>query len=198
MFDKFSEMSDDELVFAYKQKKDDDIELELISRYQIHSRKLAGEIYRKFKFLYQLEYEDIFAIAISTLFTAIKTFTKKGFFKYWKTCTNNEMNSYIRHFNVTKSDALVFSSLTDDLSSSIIFKERPSTNVESYSLHDDIMLVMDQNEKEFDEADKVIFLYYLEGYKITEICELIGRKKSFVRNRLNIIKDKLADILFNQ
>ena len=56
MLKKFENVRDEELVFLYKKSKDDDVEMELVLRYQIHSKKLASEQYHKFRYVFRLEY----------------------------------------------------------------------------------------------------------------------------------------------
>lgn len=199
MFEKYKDSSDDSLVFSYKEKKDDDIELELMERYRIHAKKLAGEFYKKFKFLYQLEYEDLYCVAISCLFTAIKTFKKQGFFKMWKTCATNELNKYVSEFTLTRNDALVYSKLNpEELSSSVLLKQNPSRGLEGYNIVEDIHRIINNKKYKFDDYDKQIFTLYLQGYKVKEIALIVGHTGSMVRYRLKEIKDKIADILFNQ
>ena len=42
MFAKYNGVRDEELVLRYKSSKESDLELELVDRYKIHSRKLAS------------------------------------------------------------------------------------------------------------------------------------------------------------
>lgn len=198
MFQKFRDKSDDELVFAYKAKKDDDIELELIQRYRIHAKKISGEFCHKYSFLYQIEFEDIFSIAISCLFTSMKTFSKRGFFKYWKTYTTNELLKYIKKFTLTTTDAIVLSRLNvEELSKGILLKQNPY-NMDDDQMQSEVFAIIDNKANMFGKHDKSIFMYHLEGYKTKEIAVLVNRKESFVRERLKVIKSKIADILFNQ
>lgn len=198
MFEKFKDISDDDLVFAYKQKRDEDIELELIDRYRIHAKKLAGEFYHKFRFLYLLEYDDIYSITWSTLFTAIKTFVYGGFFKFWKTIASNELNTYVHKFTVTKNDALVYSQLDTEISDNLILKQGNSMPVETNFLKSDIHQILLSNKDDFDDYDIVLYELYIEGYKCNEIAVIVGYSDSFVRRRLKKIKTKINNILFNQ
>ena len=197
MFGKFQNMKDDDLVLLYKEHKDDDVELELIERYRIHSRKLAGEFYRKFKFLYLLEYEDIYSIALSSLFVAIKTFTIGGFFKYWKTFTTNELNCYVKNFSVTKSDALLYSQLNaEEVPSGMILKQNTSQG-EKISFSDEILDIVNDPKNEFKEVDREIMRLYVLGYRLVDIAIITNHLESFVRYHLKKIKNKISDILYN-
>ena len=83
MLTKFKDVSDDDIVFMYKAEPSDDLEAEIMNRYKIHAKKLAGEIFKKFKFLYQVEFEDIYCIGLASIFVSIRGFKNgmKGFFQ---------------------------------------------------------------------------------------------------------------------
>ena len=62
MLNKFKGIRDEELVLQYQKCHDDDIESELIDRYRIHSKKLAGELFRNYRFVFQVEYDDLYSV----------------------------------------------------------------------------------------------------------------------------------------
>ena len=96
MLNKFKGIRDEELVSQYKVSKDDDVEAELIDRYRIHSKKLAGEMFQNYKHVFQIEYDDLFQICLMNLFTAIKSFKiNMNFFRFWKTISINEIKLYV-------------------------------------------------------------------------------------------------------
>ena len=203
MFKKYRELSDDEIVFLYKNQSDDDLELELLNRYKCHTRKLAGELYRKFKFLYQVEYEDIHCIVTSCLFISINSFKKgmKNFYKYWKSCAIREVYDYVGQFSSLEGDkASIFptSSNGEERNYFRVLKQNESSLIENYSIISDIAQVIEKDNTNFDVMDKEVFYLFLEGYSLYEIALTLNMKYSTVRRRISKIKKKIGDILFNQ
>ena len=199
MFEKYKDVGDDDLVFSYKKKKDDDVENELISRYSIHSKKLSGEFYKKFKFLYEVEFEDLYCVALASLFKAVISFSKKGFFKFWKTLAVNELNLYLKSYKLTRSDIEAYSQINvEEVSNNILLKQNPSKSYEGYNVSEDVIRILADRRYSFDEADRIIFQLYMQGFKAKEIGSRVHRTDSFVRYRLKRMKSKIADILFNQ
>ena len=201
MLEKFHDMSDDDIVFAYKKTKQEDLEIEIISRYQKHSKILAGSLYSKFKFLYQVEFDDLYCILLSSLFTSIRGFTTEmtDFYHYWKSTATNEAQSYIGKFSQFNNELIVKSPLPiDDVLSSGYLRQK------SDSFKDDLLLKFDLEEflkspnNKLDEVDVNMFRLYLNGYSITEIAKLIKTKYHIVRYRIDRVRARIANILFNQ
>ena len=199
MFEKFKNLSDDDLVFAYKHKRDDDIELELLDRYRFRIKKVAGEYYVKYKFLYQLEFEDLYSVALGTLFSCIKNFSMKGFYKYWKIYVNNELTNYVRQFKLSKSEVILSSELdVDELSTNLVFKQDRGITLENPALSKDIDVLLNDESRGFNQLDIEIYKLSYCGYKVKEIAILINKCESYVRRRQLMIKKKIQHILFNQ
>ena len=188
MFTKFKNIRDEELVFRYKANKDSDIELELISRYKIHSKKLASELYLKYKYVFVVEYEDIFAIVLSSLFTSIKSFKhNSSFFKLWKTIATNDINIYVSTLPLLK-----FKGEFDIISTSRdVSLASPHINENNINLSDDIERILVQNKDQFDPKDRDIFILLVAGYTIRDIANETGLKYHYVRSRISVIKDQL-------
>ena len=203
MFKKFSSFSDDEIVLAYKNQIDDDLEAELMSRYKIHARKLAGELKHKFAFLYQVEYEDVYCIVSACVFVAVNSFKKgmKNFFKYWKNVATREVYNYVGQFTTAECNSineLVTASNGEERNYFYMMKQNESSLIEDYPLISDIVHVIEKDKKHFESIDKEVFYLYVEGYSLYEIAVTLNLTYSSVRRRVNKLKDKISDILFNQ
>ena len=101
MFQKFRDISDNNLVFEYKKTHQDDLEIEIISRYQKYAKRLAGLLFSKFKFLYQVEYDDIYCILANAVPLAVNGFKNHDadFYQYWKMVGTNEVLLYVSRFS---------------------------------------------------------------------------------------------------
>ena len=199
MFKKFEGLTDENLVLMYKDNREEDVELELIERYKIHSKKLAGEVFKKFKFLYQVEFEDIYCIALGSLFIAIRVYKPrvKSFFGYWRTTAMNEINEYLSDFTLIK-DENGKKRMIQVESSKVNYLKQPSTySSEDFLLTYDIQTLLDNPIYKFKDIDKAIFNMFLSGYSSTEIADELHIVSSTVRYHLKNIKSKIGKILAN-
>ena len=191
MLSKFKSVRDEELVSNYKESKDDDIELELIDRYRIHAKKLAGELLQNYKYVFQIEYEDLYYIALMNLFTAIKSYKHNAsFFKLWKTIATNEIKLYVAKLPLLKYEGcpgIVNTSRDNDyvLSSS-------SYNQTDIDLSNEIEQIIIKNKDQFEPKDKDIFILFVGGYSIMDIAKETGLKYHYVRSRILVIRDRLG------
>ena len=194
MLEKFKGIRDEELVLTYKESKDDDIESELIDRYRIHSKKLAGEMYRNYKFVFQVEYEDLYQICLMNLFTAIRSFNKKvNFFRFWKTISTNEIKLYVTDLPLLKieSNAGIIST-SRDISGNELVLASPNKVESNIDLSSEVERILSKNKDTFDPNDIDIFILFVGGYTITDIAKETGLKYHYVRSRVNVIKDKMS------
>ena len=197
MFQKFNGVRDEDLVFMYKERKDDDVEMELIDRYKIHSKKLAYELYQKYRFTFQVEYEDIYSIVLANLFPAIKSFKSKlNFYKLWKRISSNEVNLYVSQLPLLKYKKQydIISTSRDEPNNNLVLASDTDVNI----LKDDVERIILKSKVNFTEEDKDIYILLSSGYSIQDIAKETGLKYNHVRSRVNKIKEKLTSILFNQ
>lgn len=201
MSSKYKTKSDNELVFEYKNKRQDDLEFELISRYQQHSKILAAILYSKYKFLYQVEFDDLYCIILGSLFTAIRGFdnNKNDFYQYWKVTANNDALAYINSFSTTKNKMFSAKELhNEEQCVSGLFRERASDFKDDYLSSFELEDVLSNPKNKIKPIDADIFRLYLAGYEPLEISKKSGIDYNKVRYRIRSIKLKLANILFNQ
>lgn len=196
-------MSDDEVVLAYKNNNEDDLENELLSRYKIHTRRLAGELYRKFSFLYQVEYDDILCIVTANIFIAVNNFKHgmRNFYKYWRSTATNEVYSYVGQFSSLEVECRSLysgSNNGEEKNYHRMMRQNESSLMDNYPLINDIARIIEKDNDNYKEIDKQIFFLFVEGYTYYEIAVFLGIKYNAVRRRMNKIKDKINDILFNQ
>ena len=194
MLSKFKGVRDEELVSMYKSSRDDDVETELIDRYRIHSKKLAGELYQTYRFVFQVEYEDLFQICLMNLFTAIKTAkTNVHFFKFWKTVSTNEVKIYISTLPLLKRERNIgIISTSRDISNNEFVIASPVKEESNIDLSSEVERILQKGKDTFDPNDMDIFILYSAGYSITDIAKETGLKYYYVRSRINIIKDKMS------
>ena len=199
MFEKYKGIRDEELVKTYRINKSDEIELELMERYEIHSKVLASEQYQKYKFLYQVEYDDLYAIAMSQLFFAIRTIrsTNRNFFQFWKKYAVNEINRYVSQYQLEEN----YKILSIDLVSSeryYALSDSEINDADVLDMNSHISIILEHNSREFTDEEKSVLLLYISGYDIGEIAVETGYKYSKTRRLVNIAKEKLADILLKE
>lgn len=199
MFEKYKGIRDEELVKTYRINKSDEIELELMERYEIHSKVLASEQYQKYKFLYQVEYDDLYAIAMSQLFFAIRTIrsTNRNFFQFWKKYAVNEINRYVSQYQLEEN----YKILSIDLVSSeryYALSDSEINDADVLDMNSHISIILEHNSREFTDEEKSVLLLYISGYDIGEIALETGYKYSKTRRLVNVAKEKLADILLKE
>ena len=200
---RFRDLSDDEVVLAYKNSGDTELENEILARYKYRARKLAGELYRKFSFLYQVEYEDVYCIILTSIFLSAKNFKAgmKHFFKYWKSSATRDVQKYVSQFSALDvNDRSLFETSTngEDKNYYRIMRQNENSLIDEYPLVSDIAQMLEINNSNYKEIDKQIFFLYVEGYSLYEIAVFLNLKYTTIRRRLKKIKDKISDILFNQ
>ena len=201
MFNKYKENPDNELVLLYKKNHNDDLEFELISRYQRNSKKLAKELYDKFNFLYQVEYDDLYCICLGALFTAIRSFNDDSvnFYTYWKAAATNEATSYVSKFtNIHKSRIDDYLNYEQGIILSGYLKEKAQNTDEDYLSNFELEDILSNPKNKFSKKDVDVFHLYLAGYSINDIVKLLNSTYSKVRYRIDNVRRKLANILFNQ
>ncbi len=193
MLAKFNGIRDEELVSKYKENRDDDIEMELIDRYRIHSKKLAGELYRNYRYVFQIEYDDLYSICLANLFDAIRSFKKKqSFFNLWKTIATNDIKLYVCNLPLLKQESSlhIVSTSRDNSNSELVISSSQRTE-SSIDLSQEIEQILINNKDKFAVNDRDIFILYVGGYSITDIANETGLKYHYVRRRINIIKEKI-------
>lgn len=201
MFQKFRDVSDNELVFMYKKTQQDDLELEIISRYQKHARLLAGLLYSKYKFLYQVEYDDIYAILLDSLIGAIRNYSdeKINFYQYWKVAAENDVNAYASKFSIASNDVLLSNdAFSEEAASSSYLRHSPEEMNDDYLSSFDLDEILNNKNNKFDKRDVDLFRLYMAGYSYIELAQLTGLGYNHIRYRIIDVKKKLANILFNQ
>ena len=189
MLKKFENVRDEELVFLYKKSKDDDVEMELVLRYQIHSKKLASEQYHKFRYVFLVEYEDIYSLCMFSLFSSIKAFKRNGsFFRFWKTLTINKINVYVSGLPLLKfeGNGKIISTSRDN--SPVLTLMSPSHTEDNIDLSSDIERILMQNKDNFDKKDRDIFILYVAGYSLTDIANETGLNYHYVCRRMKEIR----------
>lgn len=194
MLNKFKGIRDEELVLQYQKCHDDDIESELIDRYRIHSKKLAGELFRNYRFVFQVEYDDLYSVCLMNLFNSIKSFkVNMNFFRLWKKIATNEIKLYVTTLPLLKreSNAGIIST-SRDISGNDIVLASPSKVESNIDLSSEVERILKKNKDTFDPNDMDIFILFAAGYTMSDIAKETGLKYHYVRSRINIIKDKMG------
>lgn len=200
MFQKFRDISDNDLVFEYKKTHDDDLEIEIISRYQSNAKRLAGLLFSKFKFLYQVEYDDIYCILANAIPLAVNAFKNKDidFYQYWKMVGTNEVLLYVNRFSQDRNDFIEPNiCYSDERKLSGYLKESTEELKDDYLSSFDLDDIFANPRNKLSTIDKDIFKLFLAGYSMLEISALTGISYSKLRYRFNRAKRKIVNILFN-
>ena len=201
MFKKFDLKTDNELVFEYKKTHQEDLEYEIISRYQKNSKLLAGLFYKKYKFLYQVEFDDIYCILLGSLFTAINSFdeSKIDFYQYWKAIGTHDVQLYVSQFTQKVSEYILpQSTYIEEPTTAYFMRDKSSLLNDDYLSLFDLDVIFANPKNKFNQKDVDVFRLYQAGYSLHEISDLTKITYSRVRYRVSTVKKKLANILFNQ
>ena len=200
MFQKFRSRTDSDLVFEYKQTHSDDLENEIISRYQKHSQAIAAILFSRYKFLYQVEFDDLYCIILASTFIAIKGFSSEtgDFYHYWKETAYNEVVEYISKFSTVKNGR-IDSKYESTCEPGVGFlREHHLDLTDDYLSSFELEDVLTNPKNRIDKIDAEIFRLYLAGYQPIEIASTTGINYNSVRYRIRRVKSKIANILFNQ
>ena len=201
MFQKFRDISDNDLVFEYKKTHHDDLEIEIISRYQKYAKRLAGLLFSKFKFLYQVEYDDIYCILANAIPLAVNGFKNHDadFYQYWKMVGTNEVLLYVSRFSQDMNELIDSNiSYSDERKLTGYLKEKTEELKDDYLSSFALDDIFANPKNKLSNTDKDIFKLYLSGYSLLEVSELTGISYSKLRYRFNRAKRKIVNILFNQ
>lgn len=201
MFEKYKNINDNELVLLYKNNHNDDVEYELIARYQRHSKKLAKELFDKFSFLYQVEFDDLYCILLGALFSAIRSFkdASSNFYTYWKTISTNEVSTYVSKFpNIQKGNVVNYINYEQGINQSGYFKERPEEFEDDYLTNFELEEILTNPKNKFASDEVDIFRLYLAGYSISDIASLTHKSYYQIRYKIENVRREIVNILFNQ
>ena len=197
MLSKFHGRDDDDLVFEYKKTHQEDLENELIARYKNNSKLLAASLFNKFKFLYQVEYDDLYCILLGSLFTAIRGFDigKVDFYHYWKSSAINEANKYIASFSFNETELIDNPKL---VRKEHYLRQKLDVSMDDYLLQFELDEILSDEKNGFLKEDVDMFRLYLAGYTIKEIAQITKKTYHRVHFHIKEMKSKIANILFNQ
>lgn len=201
MLEKYRSLSDNDLVLEYKKGRSDDLENELICRYQKHAKLLAALLYTKYKFLYQVEFDDVYCILMGCLFPCIRRFDdqKELFYHYWKTVATNEVVLYVNNFSSSRNQQMDFEKTMNDEHELIgCLRQNSESLNDDYLTSFEIEEILTNPRYKLQQRDADMFRLYVGGYSIGDICNIVGEPYNQVRYRISIVRRKIANILFNQ
>ena len=201
MLEKYRSFSDNDLVLEYKKGRCDDLENELICRYQKHAKLLAALLYTKYKFLYQVEFDDVYCILMGCLFPCIRRFDdqKELFYHYWKTVATNEVVLYVNNFSSSRNQQMDFEKTMNDEHELIgCLRQNSESLNDDYLTSFEIEEILTNPRYKLQQRDADMFRLYVGGYSIGDICNIVGEPYNQVRYRISIVRRKIANILFNQ
>lgn len=200
MFQKFRSRTDNDLVFEYKKFHSDDLENEIITRYQKHSKKLAAILYSKYKFLYQVEFDDLYCIVLASTFNAIRSFSNDSidFYQYWKVTAYNDVLEYISKFSKSNNNRIDSKCELSTEPGSGFLREHHIDLEDDYLSSFELEDVLTNPKNKIKQIDADLFRLYLAGYEPLEISTKLGIEYNKVRYRIRSVRSKIANILFNQ
>ena len=201
MFQKYRSRTDSDLVLEYKLTHEEDLEFEIISRYQQHSRFLAAMLYSKYKFLYQVEFDDLYCIILGSLFTAIRGFSadKNDFYQYWKAIAINDALNYISEFSQVVNEMFNPNGMmNNEPALAGLLRDKTKNLKDDYLTSFELDDVLNDPKNKIKPSDADIFRLYLAGYEPLDISKKTGIDYNKVRYRIRTVKTKIANILFNQ
>lgn len=155
-------------------KGDADAFLELMEKNTLDMYKVARAILNNDE-----DAADAIQDTILICFEKLNTLKKPEYFKTWMIrILINECNKILRHYrNVTVQEFIQDTPGTDRSIAEIEFKEMLELLDEKYRV--------------------ILILYYVEGFKISEIAELLELSDNTVKTRLVRARNHLGDLYFN-
>lgn len=155
-------------------KGDADAFLELMEKNTLDMYKVARAILNNDE-----DAADAIQDTILICFEKLETLKKPEYFKTWMIrILINECNKILRHYRtVTVQEFIQDMPGTDKSIAEIEFKEMLELLDEKYRV--------------------ILILYYVEGFKIPEIAELLGLNENTVKTRLVRARNHLGDLYFN-
>ena len=191
-------LSDEQLIVNYFNGNLHNFDI-LISRYRRKAKTLANSLLQKFKQVTTATFDDLVAIGLNAVQTAMKNYNYQGsFFTYWRNIASNLMmqeiklysmsvmtGSYIKPVSVEEIEdfepMLASPSLYEELSSSL--------------LYDKIIEILNDEENKISLTDKIAFIYYLDDYSYTEISRLMEISYYVTRKKIARVREKVKNIL---
>ena len=181
-----SDLTDEELVELCVLGKED-AETELFRRYKIHSKKMAGELYQAYCNCSKVEFDDLVSIGLFSFYNALtKYYKRQSFFKYWKKIAYFDMLNEIK----TQSISFILSDMNvrilgyDENIDYKIFADDTSEREKEMNriiAFNEACKKLQEEKSPLDPLSIDVFLYYLDGYKLTEIAKQLNISYSKAR-----------------
>lgn len=196
---KFKGMSDTNLFMLYKEH-DPDAEAEFVERYRAHSIVLAKSLLAEFRKASYAELDDLIGIGLFALYIALSKFDISGdFYPYWKEIATHKMMDEIKatsYSYIIKSALFYkpFRSFSEDYNSPF---EYSGVLSDSTFIDNEIKSILNNPNNNISKKEKTSFSLYLKGYTISEIAKMEKCSYSTSYKRIERVRNKLKDILFN-
>lgn len=183
----FIDIGDNELIYLVRNNNLEARDY-LISRYK---KRMYGFIHSFFKKTYVsgVDYEDYFQECFLVFLKCIEGFDENyNFYKYVESAINKTLIK-IYQKEEKKDKVLSLDYDTVDKNYNLVDVAKDS---EMLYRENEVKLFI---EKNFDELNKAIINYKLEGYNGKEIASLLGVSKKVIYDRLNKIREILSRYL---
>lgn len=197
------DLTDEELLYLIEAGSDS-AKSALFDRYYKRSESIGRYYYKMYRRT-GITIEEFTMVAFSKTDEAFKTYRNKrvDFYNYWKVLVRNAIHDYIRHNSFTIGPR----------SHTVSIDEGVSYDNEPLYLHDvigDVDEVINDSRSivnllnEIVETDKYNFtseeraftdLYYVKGYEIEEITEMLQSSINHIYYVAKVVKSKITKII---
>ena len=191
-------LSDEELIVNYFNGNLHNFDI-LISRYRRKARTLAYSLLSKFKQVTSATFDDLVAIGLNAVQTAMKNYNHQGsFFSYWRNIALNLMMQEIKLFSLSViTGSYIKPVCYEDVEDFEPMLASPSLDEELSSelLYDKIIEILNDEENKISLTDKIAFIYYLDDFSFTEISRMMEISYYATRKKINRVREKVGNIL---
>lgn len=161
---------------------------------------MSSEIYKRYS-RSGFWAEDFFSVALDATTKSIETFSddKGTFYSYWHVCVTNALHRFIKDnylqikyhvSNVISFDGVLKSGATlHDC-----YGKEDEEMKQNIVVNQMIKLINDESN-DLTQKERIVLLYYLEGYKPKEIAVLLNTTSSAIYRRFNQAVKKMRDIM---
>ena len=195
----YENYSDEELIFALREKNETDIMDYLLNKYKNLVKKKA-----KVLFLISGDTDDLIQEGMIGLFKAIRDYDKEkdsSFFHFAQICISRQMYTAMEASNRKKHAPLnsyISLSASEENESGEnlpeLLEEVSGTNPEQIVINKEELAQMRKKaDSVLSPMEKEVLAYYLQGMNYTKIAEVMQKSAKSIDNALQRIRNKLKN-----
>ena len=193
--------TDEELVASFQSGDNSAFNL-LLERYKGIIFKIANSSKCEYGYICDLDFDEIVSTLYFTLFNAAKKFDLNGnhFKSYFNVIAKNEIIAMVKSNLLFYENKRAFYYLgsIDEIEGVLASEDDVKREVNAKIELDFIKKILHDPKSDLRKEYVVQFeLFYFEGYSIAQLVNLYHLKEATIRRRINSVKAKVINILYN-